>query len=160
MNVEIGSVAAQFLFWEYLLRIFGIGSLQCICPLDSSSWSPAKLPRERLPALSLLASLEYRVVAFDQDSCSVLYCILCPFALLYITYLIDSCPISKSTTFFSWAGQSAYAVHKVISPLPYVPHNGPALPEKSAKIEICQQSKLSVCASSAVYPPIQWTFNL
>jgi len=39
-------------------------------------------------------------------------------------------------------------LHKVISPLLYAPHNGPAFQEKSAK-KICQQSKLSVRASSA-----------
>jgi hypothetical protein len=30
MNVEIGTVATQFLFWEYFFQIFGIGSLQCV----------------------------------------------------------------------------------------------------------------------------------
>jgi hypothetical protein len=30
MNVEIRTVAAQFLVWKYLFRIFGIVSLQCV----------------------------------------------------------------------------------------------------------------------------------
>jgi hypothetical protein len=40
MNVEIGTEAPIFLFWEYLFQIFGILSLQCMqsVPNDSFDW--------------------------------------------------------------------------------------------------------------------------
>jgi hypothetical protein len=34
MNVEIGTEAPIFLFWEYLFKIFGILSLQCVIVVD------------------------------------------------------------------------------------------------------------------------------
>ncbi len=64
----------------------------------------------------------------------------------HMTYTMDSCPIHKSPSFFSWAG------HKVrLWYIKWIPPTlCPALPEKSAKIWICQQLKLSVHASSTV----------
>jgi hypothetical protein len=37
MNVGIGTVAAQFLFWETLFRIFVIVSLQCNMKINSTT---------------------------------------------------------------------------------------------------------------------------
>ena len=38
MNVEIGTVAEQFVFWKYLFQVFGIGSLQCFTSLRICCW--------------------------------------------------------------------------------------------------------------------------
>ncbi len=65
---------------------------------------------------------------------SLLYFVfLCPFALYYVPN--KSKPNFQISRIFPVSGTwSAWAGHKVISPLLYVPHNGPALPEKSAKM--------------------------
>jgi hypothetical protein len=54
MNVKIGSVDAQFLFWKYLLWIFGIVSLQCtdLVTVESAARSAIDLVTVELAALS------------------------------------------------------------------------------------------------------------
>ncbi len=51
MNVEIGTEAPIFLFWEYLLQIFGIFSLQCVKKLRPYLQHGARKDIERTVSL-------------------------------------------------------------------------------------------------------------
>jgi hypothetical protein len=42
MNVEIGTKAVQFLFWEHLFRIFVIVSLQCMHCIPAEDLLPQR----------------------------------------------------------------------------------------------------------------------
>jgi hypothetical protein len=61
MNVEIGTVAAQFLFWEYLFQIFGIVSLQCSTIRKGNEPTPCSYHTPSYPLL-FIESLYLRTV--------------------------------------------------------------------------------------------------
>jgi hypothetical protein len=55
MNVDNRTKAAQFLFWEYLFRIFGIMSLQCVMFYYSPKLLLTQLKQDAMGKLNIRA---------------------------------------------------------------------------------------------------------
>ncbi len=81
MNVEIGTMFVQFLFWEYLFRIFRIGSLQCSKPTQSLDIFSRQKVFKIIPFLRYLlgnqkASQGHARPTVNDDNCFPLYLLL------------------------------------------------------------------------------------
>jgi hypothetical protein len=79
MNVEIGTVSTQFLFWAYLLRIFSIGSLQCTALVflpGKVVWRPVMLRDDALKGDG--GALLHPQVGRGEDLCPLLPPLLAP----------------------------------------------------------------------------------
>jgi hypothetical protein len=61
MNVEIGTEASIFLFWEYLFQIFGILSLQCALKLSLER----KISGSRKERIDISAHIGWREIGGD-----------------------------------------------------------------------------------------------
>jgi hypothetical protein len=70
MNVEIGTESMQFIFCEYLLRIFGMVSLQCIHHVFNLIQSQ-KTANRRL-ALIVSVLVDFAVLRVEGSNCLLL----------------------------------------------------------------------------------------